>query len=212
MPDLLHIAASPRGDLSHSRRLADAFLAAYREAHPHDTIEELELWDLALPALDAEVLTAREALFSGKPASGAAHERWQEVEQFARQFKSAKKLLLSVPMWNFSVPYVLKHYMDLVMQPGISFHYSSKTGYRGLVDGREAIVIQASAGSYHDGSNWEPYDFLTPYLRFWLELMGYTEIHTIPLTHTGDPARSNESTVHAQLLDLAAETVAVTFP
>ena len=42
---LLHIAASPRGAASESRRIAETFLKAYREANPAHVIETWDLWD-----------------------------------------------------------------------------------------------------------------------------------------------------------------------
>lgn len=203
MAKLLHISASPRGDRSHSLRLAAAYLAAYRDTHPRDAILEIDLWNYALPPIDAGALSAKESAYAGQAPAEEARAAWQRIEAVAHEFRSADRLLLSVPMWNFSVPYVLKHYIDIVMQPGITFSYSSKTGYQGLAQGRHAVIIQASAGAYHAGSGWEGYDLLTPYLRFWLQLVGYIDIRTVNLTHTSDPARANDAAIAQQLDRLA---------
>lgn len=50
MSTLLHVSASPRGAASDSRTLAGAFLDTHRQAHPHVTVEDLNLLDATLPA------------------------------------------------------------------------------------------------------------------------------------------------------------------
>ncbi|MBM4040767.1 MAG: hypothetical protein FJ290_19865 [Planctomycetes bacterium] len=42
MASLLYIRASPRGERSHSLAVADAFVEAYRAAHPGDTVKTLD--------------------------------------------------------------------------------------------------------------------------------------------------------------------------
>ena len=43
MATVLHIVASPRGDLSASRQAAEAFLQGYQEPNPDDEIVTLDL-------------------------------------------------------------------------------------------------------------------------------------------------------------------------
>ncbi|TVS05393.1 MAG: hypothetical protein EA413_06875 [Cyanobium sp. PLM2.Bin73] len=42
-------------------------------------------------------------------------------------------------MWNFSIPYKLKHWIALVTQPGLSFGFDPATGYYGLITGTRAV-------------------------------------------------------------------------
>ncbi len=48
MPKLVYVEASPRKERSHSIRVAQAFLETYRETHPDDEVETLDLWNLRL--------------------------------------------------------------------------------------------------------------------------------------------------------------------
>jgi FMN-dependent NADH-azoreductase len=106
--------------------------------------------------------------FGGLANTPEQHAAWGAVEALATEFKSANKILISVPMWNFGVPYVLKHYIDVITQPGLTFSFNPATGFAGLVTGRPATVIQSSSGTYLPGSGAEGYDFLTGYLKTWL--------------------------------------------
>ena len=53
------------------------------------------------------------------------------------RFKGADKYLFSLPMWNFGIPYKLKHYIDVLVQPTYTFSFSPKEGYKGLVTRKE---------------------------------------------------------------------------
>ena len=68
------------------------------------------------------------------------------------RFKSADWYLFSLPMWNFGVPYVLKHLIDVIVQPGLTFSFSPTEGYKGLVTGKKAVAVYARGGAYGSGS------------------------------------------------------------
>jgi FMN-dependent NADH-azoreductase len=166
MARLLHLSSSPRGNHSHTRKVATAFLDAYRNAHPSDEVREIDLWALSIPAFDGAVLDAKYGDFRRPGAhTPEQHAAWGAVEALATEFKSADKILISVPMWNFGIPYVLKHYIDVITQPRLTFSFNPATGFSGLVTGRPATVIQSSSGTYLPGSGAEGSDFLTGYLK-----------------------------------------------
>src|SRR5208282_1338964 len=116
---LLHIQASPRGDRSASITAATEFLAAYRAKNPGDTVETLDLWKADLPPFDGETINAKYSVMGGHAPTGAQQEAWAAVIRIADHFKSADKFVFSLPMWNFGIPYRLKHYIDLLVQPGL---------------------------------------------------------------------------------------------
>ena len=45
---------------------------------------------------------------------------------------------------EFSIPYKLKHYIDIVTQPGLSWSYTPEEGIVALMGGKEATVVYAS--------------------------------------------------------------------
>ena len=51
---LLHIVASPKGERSASRSLADRFIATWREQNPDEEIDTLALFEEDLPRFEAE--------------------------------------------------------------------------------------------------------------------------------------------------------------
>src|SRR5258708_1078497 len=56
---VVNIQASPRGSKSISTAATDAFVEAYRTAHPDVTIDKLNVWDEGLPEFDSEAIGAK---------------------------------------------------------------------------------------------------------------------------------------------------------
>ncbi len=77
MGTVLSIKASPRLGRSHSLAVAEAFLAAYREANPADEIVTLDLFAAELPPFDGLLVNAKYNILHGKPhppeEAGQAH-------------------------------------------------------------------------------------------------------------------------------------------
>lgn len=184
MSRLLYIQASPRGQRSHSVAVADAFIEAYEQKHPDDEIVILNVFDAPIPNFDGLAVQAKYTILHGKPHSQAEQEVWKDVEQVIEQFTSADKFVLAVPMWNFSIPYRLKQYIDLLVQPGYTFSYSEDAGYQGLVSGKPILVVYARGGEYPPGSGVEGLDMQTKYIELILGFIGFKDIHSVVVEPT----------------------------
>jgi len=194
MSRLLYIQASPRGQRSHSIAVTDAFIEAYEQKHPDDEIVILNVFDESIPNFDGLAVQAKYTIMHGKPHSQAEQEVWKDVEQVIEQFTSADKYVLAVPMWNFSIPYRLKQYIDLLVQPGYTFSYSEDTGYQGLVSGKPILTVFARGGEYPPGSEAEAVDLQRKYIELIFGFMGFTDIRTVFVEPTlqGGPAVTRE--------------------
>lgn len=193
MAKLLSISASPRKERSLSLTAAHAFLDGYQTTHPSDSVEILDLWTTPLPPFNDDTLNAKYAILHGQPHSPEQAAAWEVVSQMARQFTLADCHLLSVPMWNFSIPYRLKHYIDLVTQPGLTFTFSPEAGYSGLVIGRPIQVIYTRGGEYPAGSPAAAVDFQKSYLEHWLRFVGFSDIRSLVIEPTLAPARAAQT-------------------
>jgi FMN-dependent NADH-azoreductase len=208
MSRLLHIESSPRKDRSASIAVARHFLDAYRAAQPHNTIETLDLWHAGLPSFDAFAIDAKYAIVNGEPHTTEQAGAWQAVVKVVEHFKSFDKYLFSVPMWNFGVPYVLKHYIDLIVQSGLTFSYSPNEGYKGLVTGKPAAVVYARGGAYGPGTGAEAYDKQSDYLQHVLGFIGLTDVKPIFVEPTlaGPEARERAVAIATKQADRVART------
>lgn len=180
MTRLLHISASPREAASESLRIARVFSDTYQEAHPGDEVEHWDLWDGTLPGF-ADGAKAKMTVFGGGEPEGAEGEAWDAARRTFDRFDAADRLLFSVPMWNGSVPYVLKQFIDVVSQPGWIFGVDPESGYQHLLAGRgkKVAVIYTSAV-------WGPAlgpefgsDFQSTFFGDWLRWTGLTDVSEI---------------------------------
>jgi FMN-dependent NADH-azoreductase len=168
--------------------VADAFVNAYRKSHPADEITVMNLYQKDLPPFDGFVLNAKYAILNGLKHTPEERAAWSTVTAIADEFKSFDKYVLAVPMWNFSIPYKLKHYLDLLIQPGLTFSFSPESGYTGLVTGRPVFAACARGGEYPAGSPAEAWDFQSKYILTILGFIGFTDIRVVVAEPTlGDP-------------------------
>lgn len=207
MKKILYIEASPRKKRSSSIAISHLFLDAYKQKHPQDTITSLDLWKAELPSFDGKIIDVKYAIMNNQPYSKAEAHAWQKVEAIIGEFKSADKYIISLPMWNFGIPYILKQYIDLLVQPGYTFTVSKEQGYTGLVTGRPVLLIYSRGGAYGAGSEAEAFDLQKQYMEAILKFIGFTQLHSIVIEPTLSGEEKKEQAIkaaEAQAVSLAA--------
>ncbi|WP_417730981.1 FMN-dependent NADH-azoreductase [Rosistilla oblonga] len=183
MSKLLYIESSPRKSRSKSIKVAKAFVDQYQASHPEDEVVTIDLWQKTLPEFDGYTIDARYQVMNGPAHDANQAAAWKSVVDVIEEFKSADKYLFSLPMWNFGIPYKLKHYIDVIAQPGQTFSFSPDTGYSGLVTGKPVTVVYARGGAY--GSDQaKGMDFQTSYMQMLLGFIGFTEIQSVVVEPT----------------------------
>ncbi len=181
MSRLLHIVASPRGWMSASTRVGNALVDAYRKAHPTEGVETLDVFNDPIPEFNAPEAAAKYRVLGGQEPQDKEAAAWKPVIDTINHFKAFDKYVISAGMWNFGIPWRLKQYIDVIVQPGLTFSYSPQDGYKGLVTGRKAVLVLARGGQYGPGNPTETYDFQRSYLETVLSFIGFTDIRTIPI-------------------------------
>jgi len=171
---LLHIIATPRGEESRTLKVSRVFLETFSLKHPDWVIEDLDLSKEALPSLNLKRVDGKYVLLSGKDLSGDLKRAWEEIVAHIERFLSADSYLISTPMWNFGIPYTLKQYIDIIVQPKFLFRYTS-VGAEGLVKGRKMIIITSRGGDYASQAA-KALDFQEPYLKAVFGLVGINNI------------------------------------
>ncbi|AQQ03872.1 FMN-dependent NADH-azoreductase [Roseibium algicola] len=191
MTKILYIAASPRGPMSQSGKLAEAYLAARQADQPDVAIDRLELWNADLPEFDGDKAAAKMTFFGVGDMDAPRQSAWDQVVAVTNRFIGADEYVLSVPMWNGGIPYKLKQYIDIITQPGLLFGFDPEAGYSGLLSGKLARVFYTS-GVYAPGAPaYYGTDHHSTYLGWWLDFIGVREIETVrfqPSLLTADPA------------------------
>ena len=192
MSRLLFIQSSPRHAQSKSNQIAQAYLSALYKSNPDLSVDVLSVWDTELPVFDGDKVAAKVNVMQGKEHSESEKTAWDQIVGIANRFISADRYLLAVPMWNGGIPYPLKHYIDVIHQPGLLWGLKPDTGYFGLLKDKHAtLVLTAGAFSPSASSPAFGMDHHSSYLRDWLNQAGVTAIDEVrfePTLLTADPA------------------------
>lgn len=178
MKKLLHIIASPRGENSRTLKVSEEFLNNFKKKYPACQIDELNLFTEPLQSITVKIVSGKYILLSGKGLTKELKDAWSNVEYQIERFLSADGYLISTPMWNFSIPYPLKHYIDIIVQPGYLFRFTDKS-VEGLVKNKKMVVITSRGGDYSPASPFHNYDYQEPYLRAIFGFIGISDISFI---------------------------------
>lgn len=92
---------------------------------------------------------------------------------------------------EFFIPYKLKHYIDVISQPGLTWSFSPETGYEGLVTGKSATLVLARGGEYSSGPVVAAMDFQRTYLEMILGFIGFKDINTVLIEPTLTDAKDD---------------------
>ena len=179
MSKLLYIQASPRGKHSHCIAVADAFITAYKYHHPHDDIITLNVFQTPLVPFDGLTVQAKYAIMHDITPSKEEQEAFSAVEKLISQFTACDKFVLAVPMWNFNIPYRLKQYIDIIVQPGYTFSFDPDQGYKGLVTDKPLLAVYSRGGEYPPGAPAEAFDLQKKYIELIFSFIGFENIQSV---------------------------------
>lgn len=168
----LWVEASPKGEQSLSSALAEEFLTAAPAAAVR-AVERFSVWSQTVPVFDGDAAIAKFAPLFGEATTVEQDRKWQCVLDEIERVRGFDRLVISAPMWNWSVPYALKAWIDVLVQPLVSFTVDERGRHIGtLGDGRPAHLILTRSSCY-DGSSPELVDFQLPYLEYVFTMLGY---------------------------------------
>ena len=195
MTTILHIAASPVAAASRTRSVARHLIDGYRARHPGAALDEMDVWQQELPHFDAQMVAAKFAVLRSSEAGAQQRALWARAVALARRFNAADRYVFSVPMWNFGLPYRLKHFIDIVTLPGENWRWSRERGYEGLLHGKRAVVVYSSAGAHPLQVDPAGPDHQKGQMRAWLAFLGITDVHEINVAPTLAEPEAVERTV-----------------
>lgn len=200
---LLRIDASARLAGSHSRGLADDFQAQWQQAHPDGRVVVRDLARQPIAQIDALTI---EGFYTPRAQHTPAHTAATALsDELIAELLAADVLLISTPMYNFSVPAALKAYIDQIVRIGQTFA-ADETGLHGLVPDRPTYVALAAGAVYH-GTALASLDFVAPYLNTLLGFLGLTSVEFLAVegTTVDEAAQARTAaTAHRRIAEVAA--------
>ena len=172
MPTLLHLDSSPL-ETSISRELGREFVKTWKAVHPGGNVIYRDLTASGLKPLDASWI------FSSFTPEGARSPEQSAAlklsDDLIAELEQANEYVIGVAMHNFSIPGVLKLWIDQIVRSGSTFAYG-ESGPVGLLTGKKATVLVASGGVYEAGSPAGALNFIEPYLKTILGFVGVTDV------------------------------------
>ena len=176
MSTILYISCSPKGSASICLTFAQEVLASLIQRHPATTIAHRDLAAAPPPFVDADFCAA-----IMDPAG--THTAFAASEPLIEELDEAGAVVIATPMHNYTVPAVLKAWVDQIVRIHRTFA-STPAGKVGKLRDRPVYVVIASGGWFSgpspSGTPAQP-DFLTPYLRAVLNTIGLHDIHFLAL-------------------------------
>lgn len=175
MATLLHIDSSPL-ESSISRELTREFVKAWKQKNPEGRVIERNLSAAPPKPIDQRWVGA-----AFTPEGGRTPEQRSvlaESDALIRELEEADEIVIGVAMHNFSIPSVLKLWIDQVVRSGKTFSYGAN-GPEGLLKRKKATILVASGGVYEVGTPAGAMNFIEPYLRSILAFIGITDVRFV---------------------------------
>ncbi|MDM9583349.1 MULTISPECIES: FMN-dependent NADH-azoreductase [unclassified Nostoc] len=204
MVNILHIDSSPRGERSHSRELSKEFVSAWKAAHPEDAIAYRDIGRHPVPHVDEAWIAA--AFSPPETHTPELTEALRISNELVDEFLAADRYVFGVPMYNFNIPSTFKAYIDQIVRINRTVAIEAQ-GFKGLVEGKKAVIITARGGDFSATSPFVAYDFQEPYLRAIFGFIGLTDIQFINANslNEGDARTQSLSEARAAIQDAIAQ-------
>jgi FMN-dependent NADH-azoreductase len=188
--NILHIDSSPRPK-SHSRELSAALVEKLLTILPGANVIRRDLGYEPIPHAGPDYAAAL-ATPASLAAAGRSADAVLPAEQLIQEVECADVVVIGTPMNNFTVPSVLKAWIDQILRVGRTMK-STPTGKVGMLQDRPVFVGIASGGVFAGDRANQP-DLLTPYLTAVLGCIGLNTVHYLPLQATAfiDETRATE--------------------
>lgn len=183
---ILRIDSSASHEHSITRRLGDEVIRRLNQIHPGTDLTERDL-SSGIGFLSESWVQAN--LTSPVERTRAQHEILAVSDQLVCELDSADVILITAPIYNFSVPAALKAWIDMVCRARLTFHYT-ENGPEGLLKDRPVYLVMASGGVPFGSSA----DFASGYLRHILGFIGIRDVRLVYAEGTNaNPAASENA-------------------
>ncbi|WPU96995.1 NAD(P)H-dependent oxidoreductase [Mucilaginibacter sabulilitoris] len=209
MKNLLIINASPRGERSVTRDLTKLFATKWMEANPDYTIHHREVGREPIPHVSELWISA-----TFKPAELRTEEEIDILkisDMYIAEIKAADVIVLGTPMYNWSIPSVLKAYLDQVIRANETVKMrpdDPKNPYRGLLKDKKVYLLfsRGNAG-YERDEYYAHMNFQTEYLKTVFKIMGLTDIQEIALNGSAfdqEVYEQSKKDVYSKIAEMAS--------
>ena len=171
MNNILRIDSSASQDDSVTREIGDEVVRRLVAQQPTANVVNIDLAH-GMPHIDADWIGANFTPAGQRDQRQLA--RLAASDDAITALQRADAIVLTVPVYNFSVPSVLKAWIDHVCRAGVTFRYTDK-GPQGLLRDRPVYLVMASGGVPFGSAA----DFASTYLRQVLHFIGIEDVRLV---------------------------------
>jgi len=165
----------PRYEQSNTKKLLDAFI----EEISNSDVEELDLLDdVPDMLLDKNLLAYINRNFLGLKLLPNEEKLLSKMDRMAAQLKSADIIVIAFPMYNFSMPAIVKAWFDSVMQKGVTFGTEIDGQIATSNAGKKALTLISSGGVYSNRS-YPNKEHALSLSNLEFQYMGYSDVRGI---------------------------------
>ncbi len=188
MNQLLFIKASPRQDESNSGNLAEKFVEKWLKSNPDAKIIRRDVSPGKVAGPDQEWVEAN--IEEPEKRTEEQKVKLKQSDEYIKELHDASHVVISTPMYNFSIPWNLKAYIDNIVREGETFKFSIETSHGPLLNpDKKLLLVSTAAGDYSPGSEMGEYDLLTPTIATTYGFMGIMDFSVI---HAGNREEAPE--------------------
>ena len=177
--NVLHVCANPKPtEESVSKQLAAAFFGKLIELRSDVELVNTDLYDEKPPFYSYELYKRvwYPVLDESYEPSKAEDMAQNYAAKQAEAFNAADVVVLTMPMWNYSVPAIMKAWMDQILCPGLTFSLSTEEGVKGLHKVKSIVLLVASGSVYKEDDDR---DALTRQVRHAFSFIGIDNLEIV---------------------------------
>ena len=166
---ILHVSCSPRGQASESYRLSQNIIGFLLKRDPTAILVNRVVGGGAIPPVDENYAISQQSSADVSQEGSAFRS-----EELIQELESSDVVVIGTPMHNYTVPATLKVWIDHIARVRRTFNVGPE-GKVGLLHDRPVFVAVSSGGRFSGERARQP-DFLTPYLRVILGMIGLHDL------------------------------------
>jgi len=183
MKKVLIINASARNERSVSRYMTNLFVEIWEQRNPGDTIIYREVGQDNIPHVTENWIKG--AFTPAELRTDDDREALKVSDQLVAELKEVDVIVVGTPMYNWSVPSVLKAYIDQIIRVNETVLVSKddlKNPYTGLLKDKNVFLLMVRGNmGYDTGDFYEHMDFQTEYLKTVFNILGIDDVKHVSL-------------------------------
>jgi FMN-dependent NADH-azoreductase len=116
------------------------------------------------------------------------------ANELINELMAADRLIIALPMYNFTVPSMAKAWIDHVARAGVTFAYTEQ-GPKGLLKDKKVYLVTTMGGVHETCAN----DFLRPYIKLIMGFLGLADVEIITASGLNLGSEQREAELNATL-------------